>query len=202
MKIKEIQSKSLAEIRGMSEAELSSTWSYMRRILKSRFRTFAKQGLENAIPRRFRSGVPTVRQLGSAEELAKQIGMAAGYTAGTASTAKGYAEAMEERFQDLSDRLGVPMNAKQFAQYKSFMDEMSARMKETWKHVSAEAEEMYIQSRRLGIGIDQFKKNFDYWAEHIQELSKAKPKKGRKTPSAYIKDLNLEKISSWKRRKK
>ena len=202
MKLKNIQSMSRAQIDELSKEELSSTWSYMRRILKSRFKTFAKHGLESAIPKRFRAGVPTVRQLGSAEELAKQIGMAAGYTAGAASTAAGYAEAMQERYQDLEDRLGVPMNAKQFAQYKSFMDEMSARMKETWKHVSAEAEEMYIQSRRLGIGIDQFKKNFDYWAEHIQELSKAKPKKGRKTPSAYIKDLNLEKISSWKRRKK
>lgn len=202
MKLKNIQSMSRAQIDELSKEELSSTWSYMRRILKSRFKTFIKQGLESAIPKRFRGGVPTVRQLGSAEELAKQIGMAAGYTAGAASTAAGYAEAMQERYQDLEDRLGVPMNAKQFAQYKSFMDEMSARMKETWKHVSAEAEEMYIQSRRLGIGIDQFKKNFDYWAEHIQELSKAKPKKGRKTPSAYIKDLNLEKISSWKRRKK
>ena len=202
MKLKNIQSMSRAQIDELSREDLSSTWSYMRRILKSRFKTFAKHGLENAIPKRFRGGVPTVRQLGSEENLASEIARAVGYTAGAASTAAGYEEAMQERYQDLEDRLGVPMNAKQFAQYKSFMDEMSARMKETWKHVSAEAEEMYIQSRRLGIGIDQFKKNFDYWAEHIQELSKAKPKKGRKTPSAYIRDLNLEKISSWKRRKK
>lgn len=202
MKLKDIQSKTLAEIKGMSKEDLSSTWSYMRRILKSRFRTFEKQGLGSAIPKRFRSGVPTVRQLGSAEELAKQIGMAAGYTAGEASTAAGYSEAMQERMADISDRLGISMTPQQYAEYKKFMDEMAARMKETWKHVSAEAEEMYIQSRRLGIGIEQFKKNFDYWAENIQALQKATPKKGRKTPSAYIKDLNLEKISSWKRRHK
>ena len=202
MKIKEIQSKSLAEIRGMNEAELSSTWSYMRRILKSRFRTFAKQGLENAIPRRFRSGVPTVRQLGSAEELAKQISMAAGYTAGAASTAAGYSEAMQDIIQATSERLGISMTPRQYAEYKRFMDEMSARMKETWRRVSNEADEMYLQSRRLGFGVEQFKKNFDYWVKHIQEIGKATPKKGRKTPSAYIKDLNLEKISSWKRKNK
>ncbi len=202
MKLKEIQQMSQAEIKGLPRETLSETWSYMRRILKSRFKTFRKQGLENAIPKRFRSGVPTVKQIGSEEELARQIGMAAGYTAGAASTAAGYQEAMSERYADLADRLGISMNAKQYAEYKAFMDEMAARMKETWKHVSAEAEEMYIQSRRLGIGIDQFKKNFDYWSEHIQDLSRATPKKGRKTPSAYIKDLNLEKISSWKRRHK
>lgn len=210
MKLKDLQGLSLVQLESMSIGSLKEAYGYQRRVLKSRFQTFRKHGLKNAIPKRYREGVPTIADVakkGMTEEeqiraLARAVGGASGYMAGSTSTARGYMEADLALKSKLEDRLGITMTPKQYADYKNFLDTMSARMKETWKHVSAEAEEMYIQSRRLGISLDQFQKNFDYWAENIQALRKAEPKKGRKTPAAYIRELNLPKIASWKKERK
>ena len=211
MRVKDLTGKSAEQLENMARAmtytEQRETWKYMRKILKSRFKTFMSHGLKGAIPTRFRSGVPTIRQIGgseeSHEELTKELVRAFKYLPQSYATARGYEEsALGGIVQQTADRLGISMNAKQYSEYKSFMDEMSARYGNAWQRGSGEAEEMYLQSRRLGISIDQFKKNFDYWKENIQYLKKATPRKGRKTPSAYIKELKMENISSWKRRKR
>lgn len=209
MKQKDLSGLSLAQLRSLSVGELKEAYSYQRKLLRSRFKTFAKHGLQNAIPKRYRSGVPGIRDLTKGKSEAEQIdalsmavGMASGYMAGSTSTAKGFQEADLSLKSALEDRLGISLTPKQYADYKNFLDTMSAQMKEVWKHVSAEAEEMYIQSRRLGISLDQFQKNFDYWSENIHKLREAEPKNGRKTPSAYIKELRLPSITSWKKEHK
>lgn len=205
MKLKDIKKVSMAELSDMAaskdparHAQLNKMWSYLRRILKSRFKTFGRHDLAGAVPRRFQKGVPTVKQLGSVEEVKKQIGMALGYLEGKTSTAGGYETAEIPRKKRLEELLGFEMSAQEFTRYKSFLDDMAVLQKETWKKVSDEAVEMILQSRRLGLSIDQFRKNFDYWAAHVHKLSKAKPtKSGKNMPSTYIKNLHLPSIKKW-----
>ena len=93
MKLSDIRGKSMAEISSSSAAEQREMWGYMRRVLKSRFKTFEKHGLGEAIPRRFREGVATVRQLEKKGSLAREISMALGYLEGkTATCYPGYEE--------------------------------------------------------------------------------------------------------------
>ena len=194
----------MAEIASASSAEQREMWGYMRRVLKSRFKTFEKHGLGEAIPRRFRDGVATVRQLEKEGALAREISRALGYLEGKTSTARGYMETPREGTSNLEKAIGHPLSPKEYADYKSFMDEMATRLKETWKHVSDEALEMIEQSRRLGIGIEQFKKNFDYWVENIQKLQdvdQIMTKAGRPAKaSTYIRRLEgLPSIAEWKK---
>ena len=194
----------MAEIASASSAEQREMWGYMRRVLKSRFKTFEKHGLGEAIPRRFRDGVATVRQLEKEGALAREISRALGYLEGKTSTARGYMETPREGSSNLEKAIGHPLSPKEYADYKSFMDEMATRLKETWKHVSDEALEMIEQSRRLGIGIEQFQKNFDYWVENIQKLQdvdQIMTKAGRPAKaSTYIRRLEgLPSIAEWKK---
>ena len=194
----------MAEIASASSAQQREMWGYMRRVLKSRFKTFEKHGLGEAIPRRFRDGVATVRQLEKEGALAREISRALGYLEGKTSTARGYMETPREGTSNLEKAIGHPLSPKEYADYKSFMDEMATRLKETWKHVSDEALEMIEQSRRLGIGIEQFKKNFDYWVENIQKLQdvdQIMTKAGRPAKaSTYIRRLEgLPSIAEWKK---
>lgn len=204
MKLSDIRGKSLAEIASAGSAEQREMWGYMRRVLKSRFRTFEKHGLGEAIPRRFRDGVATVRQLEKEGALAREISRALGYLEGKTSTARGYETTPREGTSNLEKALGYPLSPKEYANYKSFMDEMATRLKETWKHVSDEALEMIEQGRRLGIGMEQFKKNFDYWVENIQKLQDVDQivtKSGRPAKaSTYIRRLEgLPSIAEWKK---
>lgn len=204
MKLSDIKGKSLAEIKSSSIESQRSMWAYMRRILKSRIKTFAKHDVLEAVPRRFRGGVATVKELESRGVLAEEISKALGYLEGATSTARGYLETPREGSSNLEKALGYPLSPKEYADYKSFMDEMATRLKETWKHVSDEALEMIEQSRRLGIGIEQFKKNFDYWVENIQKLQdvdQIMTKAGRPAKaSTYIRRLEgLPSIAEWKK---
>lgn len=204
MKLSDIKGKSMAEIASASAETQREMWGYMRRILKSRFRTFEKHGLGEAIPRRFRDGVATVRQLEKEGALAREISRALGYLEGKTSTARGYETTPREGTSNLEKALGYALSPREYALYKSFVDEMAVRMKETWQKVSDEAIEMVDQSRRLGIGIEQFKENFDYWVENIQKLQdidKIVTKKGKPAKlSTYIRKLpGLPSISSWKK---
>lgn len=204
MKLSDIRGKSMAEIASSSAAEQREMWGYMRRVLKSRFKTFEKHGLGEAIPRRFREGVATVRQLEKEGALAREISRALGYLEGKTSTARGYETTPREGSSNLEKAIGHPLSPKEYADYKSFMDEMATRLKETWKHVSDEALEMIEQSRRLGIGVEQFQKNFDYWVENIQKLQNVDQivtKAGRPAKaSTYIRRLEgLPSVAEWKK---
>ena len=204
MKLSEIRGKSMAEIASASSAQQREMWGYMRRVLKSRFKTFEKHGLGEAIPRRFRDGVATVRQLEKKGALAREISMALGYLEGKTSTARGYAAEPSETQTRFEKMLGHPLSPQEYAELKAFMDDMATRMKESWKWVSDEGFEMFEQSRRLGVSLEMFKKNYDYWAENIMKLAEADKiitKKGKPAKlSTYIRRLpGLPSISSWKK---
>ena len=194
----------MAEIASASSAEQREMWGYMRRVLKSRFKTFEKHGLGEAIPRRFRDGVATVRQLEKEGALAREISRALGYLEGKTSTAKGYVSEPSETQTRFEKMLGHPLSPKEYAELKAFLDDMAMRMKENWKYVSDEAFEMFEQSKRLGVGLEQFKKNYDYWTENIMKLREAekittKKRKPAKL-STYIRKMpGLPSISSWKK---
>lgn len=204
MKLSDIRGKSLAEIASASSSQQREMWGYMRRVLKSRFKTFEKHGLGEAIPRRFRDGVATVRQLEKEGALAREISRALGYLEGKTSTARGYAAEPSETQTRFERMLGHPLSPKEYAELKAFLDEMATRIKETWKYVSDEAFEMFEQSKRLGIGLEQFKKNYDYWVENVMKLRESEKiitKKGKPAKlSTYIRRLpGLPSITSWKK---
>ena len=204
MKLSDIKGKSLAEIKSSSIESQRSMWAYMRRILKSRIKTFAKHDVLEAVPRRFRGGVATVKELESRGVLAEEISKALGYLEGATSTAHGYLNKPMDGSSPLEKVVGHPLTPKEYADLKAFLDDMSARLKDTWKKVSDEAVEMFEQSRRLGVDLEQFKKNYDYWTANITKLANAEKittKKGAPAKlSTYIRRLEgLPSIAEWNR---
>ena len=83
----------------------------------------------------------------------------------------------------------------EYQDYKRFLGAMAERVGENWKYVSGEGMELYAEAKRLNLNPSQFLRNANYWIEHVEELTEAKPL-SRKTirPSDYARQLKLPKI--------
>ena len=211
MSIEELTSLSMAEIDALGEEKIQSSYSYVRRLLKSRIRTFRKHDLGEAVPKWLMEGVPTVKELGSPEAVNRALKRAIVWIAGPTGTEKQYRQVEDRVRSSLSELMGgKPLTAKEFAKYKRFLDDMSARMKESWKHVSNEALELAIAARRLGVDVNNFRENFDYWSAHahlLQNVRRSRKEENRSI-DAYTqrlrknlkkKGISLPTVDEWRK---
>lgn len=198
MKVKDIIELSMPEIMELSDAELRAAYTNLRRSAAARARGFEQAGLPVNIPARLRYSVPA-RYL-TREQLENMVAQGKSATAPIYSVS-GYRRYQEQQKDELKSRFGMSnLTDEQFRKYGEFMGAMQKRMKGSWDYVSAEAYKMASEALRLNLDPKQFMRNFAYWSDHLEDLERAQPLERKNLkPSDYIKQLNLQRVGSWKR---
>ncbi len=198
MKVKDIIELSMPEIMELSDAELRAAYTNLRRSAAARARGFEQAGLPVNIPARLQYSVPA-RYL-SREQLENMVAQGKSAVAPIYSVS-GYRRYQEQQKDELKSRFGMSnLTDEQFRKYGEFMGAMQKRMKGSWDYVSAEAYKMASEALRLNLDPKQFMRNFAYWSDHLEDLERAQPLERKNLkPSDYIKQLNLQRIGSWKR---
>ena len=198
MKVKDIIELSMPEIMELSDAELRAAYTNLRRSAAARARGFEQAGLPVNIPARLQYSIPA-KYLTRAQ-LENMVAQGKSAVAPIYSVS-GYRRYQEQQKNELKNRFGMSnLTDEQFRKYGEFMGAMQKRMKGSWDYVSAEAYKMASEALRLNLDPKQFMRNFAYWSDHLEDLERAQPLERKNLkPSDYIKQLNLQRIGSWKR---
>ena len=198
MKVKDIIELSMPEIMELSDAELRAAYTNLRRSAAARARGFEQAGLPVNIPARLQYSIPA-RYLSRAQ-LENMVAQGKSAVAPIYSVS-GYRRYQEQQKDELKSRFGMTnLTDEQFRKYGEFMGAMQKRMKGSWDYVSAEAYKMASEALRLNLDPKQFMRNFAYWSDHLEDLERAQPLERKNLkPSDYIKQLNLQRVGSWKR---
>lgn len=202
MKLADIKRMSRRQISKLPEATKRSLYTNLRRSVTQRSHAFERRGLKQRMPQIYEK-LPKTSEA-SSRMLDEALSMAGSYLEGQIYTARGYEQYLKERQSTLQERLGLdkPLTKAQFDQYGRFMGDMQKRMGSNWSLVSHQAAQMFAEALRLNLKPDQFKRNFDYWSNHLKDLENARPidRPSGVKPSDYIKQLHLETVTSWKNR--
>lgn len=204
MKIQQLlNAAGINTLRKLNKADLKKTYRQISKALKGRTKTFRKHGRVEAVPERFRDGLENPADM-SRNEMLAGISDALAYMRGQVSTFKGWSEVQKSRMDAYNKTMadsGQPLFETQgdFDDYGRFMGDMQERFGDLWHYNSDQAKEMYTQARRLNLDPKQLTKNFDFWADHLEELAEADPitwhRAGRQVyASDYARKLGLGKI--------
>lgn len=190
------------QIRNLSQSIKESIYTKLRRSVYRRGKTFEKKGLSQPVPASLRN-MPTVRNA-SQRQIDDALSYAESYMTGTIYTAAGYQKYLNEQRTTWGERMGLdrPLTKAEHERFGRFMGDMQKRMGSNWDKVSSQAAQMFAEAMRLNLNVNQFRRNFDYWSDHIDKLKDAKPinRSSGVKPSDYIKQLKLETVTSWKKR--
>lgn len=197
--LKRLQDMTARELKQLSPETIKSTYVSARKAVNARIKTFKKAGLESVIDSDIRGGIPQMKGQ-SVEQLIDRLTEIGSWTSKAKSTVKGY-QAMQESFrskmQDAMPDLDLSTKEKLDA-FGEFMGEMQDRYGEFWHGVSNQARDIYREALRLNTDPRAMMKNFDYWADHIEDLKDADPIRTRSDrpirPADYARKLGLEKI--------
>ncbi len=196
-----IDSSSLAMSR-LTPSEIREAYQIVKGAVKSRNKTFAKHGLGDAVPERLRSGLPS--SVGAApEDLLQDIRSAVAWMRGRGSTYGGYQAITEERRQKMQDALpdmDFSTNEK-LADFGKFMNEMRDRYGDQFKDISSTAADLYREALRLNVDPRQFMKNYDFWADHVEDLEKTDPIRQRAGSRALKASDYAQKIERQRQRR-
>lgn len=204
MKIQQLlNAAGINTLRKLNKTDLKKTYKQISKALKGRTKTFRKHGREEAVPERFRDGLENPADM-SRNEMLADISDALAYMRGKVSTYKGWEELQQSRMDAYNKTMadsGQPLfeTKEDFDDYGRFMGEMQERFGDLWHYNSDQSKEMYTQARRLNLDPRQLTKNFDFWADHLEELAEADPitwhRAGRPVyASDYARKLGLGKI--------
>jgi len=204
MKITELLNAAGAnQLRKLKAPDLKKTYKQISKALKGRTKTFRKHGREEAVPERFRDGLESPEDM-SKNEMLSHITDALRYMNDKESSYRGWHEKQMGRMKAYNETMeasGQPTfdSEEDFDRYGRFMGDMQERFGELWHYNSDQAKEMYAQAERLNLDVNQLTKNFDFWADHLEELAEADPitwhRSGRPVyASDYARKLGLGKI--------
>ena len=204
MKIQQLLNAAGAnQLRKLKAPDLKKAYKQISKALKGRTKTFRKHGREEAVPERFRDGLESPEDM-SKNEMLSHITDALRYMNDKESSYRGWHEKQMGRMKAYNETMeasGQPTfdSEEDFDRYGRFMGDMQDRFGELWHYNSDQAKEIYAQAERLNLDVNQLTKNFDFWADHLEELAEADPitwhRAGRPVyASDYARKLGLGKI--------
>lgn len=203
MKLSELLNMSARQLNELSDTELRKAYQQTKYTLKSRAMTFEKHGIhvaEEAYGRQSSAMLPSSKGM-DVEEQRRRLKTSLAYMRGRRSTYKGFKESEEERRRNLQESMpDLDLSTDEKAKkYGRFMGDMQTRWGEMWKYVSNNARDIYREAMRLNADPKMFMKNYDFWADHIQDLEEAQPIRQRSgsralRPADYARKLKLGKI--------
>lgn len=202
-----IGSAGIGTLTRMKKSELVSAAATIRKALRSRAQTFARHDAMQGIPERFRTDLPTAKDFENRNSLLSWVNDALHYLREPESTYKGWEKGVNARLDAYNQTLQETgrktfKNMDDFNRFGRFMGEMQERFGENWHGVSDQVYEMQEQAERLGLDPSQLTRNFDYWAEHLEDLQQAEPINYRRSgkpvyASDYARQLHLPKLKEY-----
>lgn len=200
MAIKDLMELSARQVNALDGAELRRAFKSVSMSLRNRRAAFEKAGKLSAMPARYRQGIRKAGSFETPAEMREYIANSLGWMRGKVSTYKGYEEVERSQREQVEKTTGRKFESQEeYNRWGNFMGEMQTRLGASWKAISKLAWEMFDEAKRLNLDPEQLMKNFEYWAEHLEDLKDAEPlKRGRELrPSDYLKKLKLEKIGEF-----
>ena len=200
MAIADLLEMSARQINALEGAELRRAYKSVSASLRLRRAAFEKAGKITGMPAKYRSGIRKAGSFETSSEMRDYMNQALGYMRGRRSTLKGYEKSESEQREAVERASGRKFKTKEeYEHWGKFMGEMQTRLGASWKAISNLAWELHDEAWRLNLDPEQLMKNFEYWADHLEDLKEAEPlKRGRDLrPSDYLKKLKLEKISAY-----
>ena len=190
MSIKSIITSSIYDISSYNVKTLKKIYQKLKKSTSRRVSVYKRHGREAVLPRNIRQVLPPVSKLNKAD-LIKNIGDMSNFLMSNKKTYTNYLRSRKKAKQRLEESLNRPFeNEAEFDELNEFLHEMYLRDKDNWKRHYDDAIELFNQSRRLNIDVDQFYDNYDYWLEMTDELSEIEPlEKGKFTSSTLAKEL-------------
>lgn len=185
-------------IQALSGKALRSAYKASAASIRGRIIGFKKAGELEAVPKKFRD-VPKIAsfetEAGMREALKEQLR----YIRGEVSHIKGYEKVISDRAVKVGKKLGLDFKSTtDYKKFGKFMGEMAQRLPATWGSASDFAVTFREQSRRLHIDPKQLMRNFEYWADHVDDLKAMDPIKGRRVKAAdYLEKAKLESIEDY-----
>lgn len=210
MKLKEIASMSLSQLRSLAPADLKLAYKRTREAALARQKTFKSKGLTTALPKAYRGNIPTAASFDTPAELRHALKDLADFVTSEKSYYFGYRNAVKDQMTKYNNspwakNTGIQFNSiEEFDEYGKFMKAMEDRMLGSWASGgSDDAGDIFKESQRLGVNPIQFAKNFEYWNTHLKDLQSAKRlNRSELNASDYVKSLKLENISTFYKREK
>lgn len=200
MKLSEIIGMSARQIRTLGSEIKQKLYTNLRRSVTQRGKAFERKGLKQKAPKSVMN-LPSFKNA-SEKQINEALSMAETYLTGNIYTAAGFEEYISESKQMWGERLGYgrPLTKAEYDRFGRYMGDMQERTGANWQHVSSQAAQLFAEALRLNLNPDQFKRNFDYWSDHVDKLKNARPidRPSGVKPSDYIRQLKLETITSWK----
>lgn len=198
MKLRElVDTKSARDWNRITGDDLKKAYQQMKASIRSRAKTFAKHGMPVK-----RSNLPSMR--GMDEETMRDILKdTAAYMRGKVSSYRGYMAYQKTRLsamQNAMPEMGFK-TVEDVAKFGKFMNDMEDRFGNI-KYDSNNAKKLYQQAQRLNVDPKKFMKNYEYWAEHVEDLEKMKPIKQRAGSRALKPSDYARKIKNQKKERK
>ena len=203
MALSDLKQMSWRQLNALEGAELKRAFKSVSASLRGRMKGFKNAGKETAFTKKYKSGIRKASSFESEADMLDYVKQGLSDILGVRSTISGYNKAETERRMNLESSLGYHFKTDaEYDRFGKFMSEMGTRLGEAWKAISDVAWELFKESERLNLDPTQLMKNYEYWAEHLEDLQEAEPmKRGRDLrPSDYLKKLKLEKVSDFYKR--
>ena len=200
MAVKDLLQMSASQISALEGAELRRAYKSTSASLRMRRQAFVKHGKLSGMPEVYRGGIRKAASFESEAEMREYMMDALRYINKGKSTIAGYNKSLQDRMEHVENITGHKFGSQsEYSRWGEFMGEMQERLKASWKAISDVAWELYDEAKRLNLDPDQLMKNFEYWADHLEDLKEAEPLKRSRAlrPSDYLKSLKLEKISTY-----
>lgn len=201
-RLNKILHRSLLEASELSQKELRSDYNYLRKVIRSRQKSFEKRGQSALFSKAYAAGFTSLKNIKSKPQLMAEMARMENYLLSNRSTVEGalaYQAQEEKRRQSLSETLDRDLTPEEFDNIGEFLGQMQDRLKEVWKTVSDRAIKLFEEAQRLNLDPGQFLRNYDYWMEHVDALEGARPLNyAYVKPSSYIEQLRLPSISEWR----
>ena len=196
MRLKEIQSLTLRDLKSMDDKQLKSIQKSLMNIKRKRMATFEKHGVGDAIA----TYIQNVKSGRTRGEIINNINKLSNWTMRQSSTYKGYVKQEKDKRQAIEDALGRPFkDDKEFNEYIRFMNAMRDRANGMWDVQSMTGAELFDEAKRLNMNPVKLVENYDYWMSMVDKLKKKKKPVKRKgmTSSEYISTLRLPSIEKF-----
>lgn len=207
MKISDIVNMAAYKVNKLTGSALSAAYTTLKSAFNKRVKVFQKHDAERALPPQFRNGMRSSLGMTDEEKLLA-IKEASAFMRGSRSSYSGWKRSEIEQMESLNEKLHGVFHfndLEEFRKYGEFMGDMQTRAGTMWPGgESSQVRELYFQSDRLGVNVNQFLVNYEYWIEHIEKLQKAKPiewsESGRAVKTSdYARQLKLPSLQKYYR---
>ena len=161
------------DIKGMADSAVREAYASLRGVAQKRVGRMAAQGLGRDLPT-----FPTTRGL-SNEEARQQLAEVSRWIRDPRHTVKGYKRQRAynlERFHEKGYDWIDESNYEDFIRYmEELREEYGSKVFD-----SGDAVDVYNNAQRIGIPTDTIKKNFNYFAQHLEDLDRMRPVRSEK----------------------